>query len=534
MPKVPQFESKEHLNGTPLGYQAQNVDKNYFGFEKYKNIDDISKSIKSIPDFSFLDDKKMSDTIVFEAYNSLNDWSQNNLYDSDSGLFVLSGKDAVSKSKELCENLDNYVKNIYSNKNQNFSQYDDVLESVINNKRDKIFENITNFAHIQLNNWSNDAANQSIQSAILNFVESRNDDSELQNNLKTVIGILDWIKLNNNMSDENFDSLKKNTLSDMHSAVLNAYFDEGSLKAKEYFDKNKSAINKNLHNSLLNKIDKMEFDYNVNTLSDKIVNLANNYLDALPYIKDIKESKLSQYVNSSVKSHFDGIEMQKSAEKSKLIDDFYNDFQLSQNSEINFSYLNIPDSLQDFDKLSMMNFVNNNGKPNNDNLIFNELFLLFSNNPKKFIEKNLNEYRGFLAPDMFNFFLDKQNSLNKIFPATQLKDESFLIKNALNNLKINDNLSDTFVKIKNKIREYEVYSMKYVSDVDLKNIISDMGMKHSYLDKYKKINDNLNKKMEFIVDVFNDFEFHKSIGKNLTFDEKEKLISQRMEIFKNQ
>jgi len=336
------------------------------------------------------------------------------------------------------------------------------------------------------------------------------------------------------------DAMKKDYISKAHEAVLNSYIQEGSLQARGYFEKHKDELRADVQARYIGAIKNEEMKYQARNIADNLFATCKNEEEAIKKAESIEDINLSDQVVSRVKRHYGEQEHFKNEAERQALDDFYNTVIQKQQSGEVLSFDDIPDNVDPKTKLSLMNYVNKNGEPEDDHQVWDELYEKSVNDAQGFAKEDLNKYRGYLTDGQYQSFRKKQQEIQNGKYYTNIKDDDKKINEALKAVGLNknsiapwagDKKDIAYSEIRSLVREFEARRGRSINDSELQNIINSLGYKDaSGVQTYKQIEKGMRERTGFIKDVINDFTYYQSKhnGELPSDEEKLKIINNRI------
>lgn len=532
MPQVPEFSRETRLNGTALPYEHYNLTDDMFGGSQAKATMKMSEGFGELANKALKLSEQIDETKMVEMSNKLSQWEENNLYNKDTGYYYMNGKDAVGKSTEVMKNFDEFV-NDYKSQNRVSFKNQARMDSIIAAKKARITQGVNAHDFQQTTAWAETEGKTGIDNAIKGMINSRNNPQEMNTHLDSALQIVDWQGDLQKLDADTINAKKQEIKSNAYSAVLESYIGEGSLKAGEYFNQHKNEINPKLHAKYIASIKSEEMKYNARTTATNIIASAKDEEDAIKKAENIKDVNLSDMVVSRIKRHYSDEQHYKDLEQKNALNSFYNKaVEAAQNGTL-LSYDDIPNILDPQDKLSLMNYVNKSGQPEDDGEIWESLYDMSVNNAQGFVKEDLNKYRGFLSDSQYQSFKKKQEEIKAGKFYSNIKDDDEMIKSALKSIGLSSDgkQKSAFSEIRALTREFEARKGRKITDEELQNITNSLGYKgDDGVQLYKKLEKGMAQRVGFTKDVMNDIAYYQSKhnGEMPSDAEKYKIINNRL------
>lgn len=532
MPQVPEFSRETRLNGTALPYEHYNLTDDMFGGSQAKATMKMSEGFGELANKALKLSEQIDETKMVEMSNKLSQWEENNLYNKDTGYYYMNGKDAVGKSTEVMKNFDEFV-NDYKSQNRVSFKNQARMDSIIAAKKARITQGVNAHDFQQTTAWAETEGKTGIDNAIKGMINSRNNPQEMNTHLDSALQIVDWQGGLQKLDADTINAKKQEIKSNAYSAVLESYIGEGSLKAGEYFNQHKNEINPKLHAKYIASIKSEEMKYNARTTATNIIASAKDEEDAIKKAENIKDVNLSDMVVSRIKRHYSGEQHYKDLEQKNALNSFYNKAVEAAQNGTSLSYDDIPNILDPQDKLSLMNYVNKSGQPEDDGEIWESLYDMSVNNAQGFVKEDLNKYRGFLSDSQYQSFKKKQEEIKAGKFYSNIKDDDEMIKSALKSIGLSSDgkQKSAFSEIRALTREFEARKGRKITDEELQNITNSLGYKgDDGVQLYKKLEKGMAQRVGFTKDVMNDIAYYQSKhnGEIPSDAEKYKIINNRL------
>lgn len=532
MPQVPEFSRETRLNGTALPYEHYNLTDDMFGGSQAKATMKMSEGFGELANKALKLSEQIDETKMVEMSNKLSQWEENNLYNKDTGYYYMNGKDAVGKSTEVMKNFDEFVNDCKSQNRVSFKNQAR-MDSIIAAKKARITQGVNAHDFQQTTAWAETEGKTGIDNAIKGMINSRNNPQEMNTHLDSALKIVDWQGGLQKLDADTINAKKQEIKSNAYSAVLESYIGEGSLKAGEYFNQHKNEINPKLHAKYIASIKSEEMKYNARTTATNIIASAKDEEDAIKKAENIKDVNLSDMVVSRIKRHYSDEQHYKDLEQKNALNSFYNKAVEAAQNGTSLSYDDIPNILDPQDKLSLMNYVNKSGQPEDDGEIWESLYDMSVNNAQGFVKEDLNKYRGFLSDSQYQSFKKKQEEIKAGKFYSNIKDDDEMIKSALKSIGLSSDgkQKSAFSEIRALTREFEARKGRKITDEELQNITNSLGYKgDDGVQLYKKLEKGMAQRVGFTKDVMNDIAYYQSKhnGEMPSDAEKYKIINNRL------
>lgn len=531
MPIVPSFKRETTLNATNKPYMNVNVNGDMFGANVAQAVGNMGDAAKGVVNAALRIQDTIDDAKFLELSNNIDKWEQDNLYDKENGYYYKMGKDAVGKSPEVMKNYDDFIEQ-YKAENIISPHLQRRIDDLATKKRSRISYNVNRHDFNQTGEWARLEGKKATDNAILGMVHARNNPDEMNIQLANGLQALEWQGKTQQLDSDTIDGMKKDFKSISYCAVLDSMLQEGSLEARNFYEKHKKDITPNAQAKYIGAIRNMEIKYEARDTANDIIASTSSLEEAVKKAEKIKDIDLSDRVVSHINRHYREEEQFKNEAEKQALDGFYNTVVQKMQTGENISYDDIPDNIDARTKLSLMNYVNQNGQPETDNEVWETLYDMSVNNAQGFAKEDLNKYRGFLSDGEYKSFVKKQQDIQDGKFYTQIKDDDKMIDAALKTIGLDRGKKNdvAYSEIRSLVRELEARKGRKITDDELSNIVNSLGYKDGGVQLYKQIEKGMASRTGFVRDVMNDFAYYQSKhnGELPPDDEKMKIINKRI------
>lgn len=541
MPTVPQYNREYSLNGAPMGYQSANVNGLMFGAGQAQALGQAAEGIDALAKAAINIKNTIDETKGIEFNNAIEQWKQDNLLDSEKGYYIKQGKDASGQTDIIMKNYDDFVKE-WKDKNKVSRNMQLKIDSVATQKRTNIYDGVISHDLKQTGVWAKSEGDVAIQNAVVDAVSNRDNPDNIARDVSNAVNTAIWQAGLQKLDKATTDALIADYKSRIYTSVLDAKLQEGNLDAKQFFEEHKDDIEPKRHAAYIGAIKNEEDKYTARTMANNIIANSLTEQDAITAAEKIKDVNMSDHVISRIKQHYSQEEHYKNQQEKQLLNDFYNRALQAQQNGTSLSYDDIPDDLDAQTKLSLMNYVNKNGEPDNNNQIWEMLYERKVNDAQGFAKEDLNKYRGFLSDSEYKSFLKDQEDIKAGKFYTTLKEDDKNIKAALKSMGLDKGNSPflldggnkrqtAFNEIQSLVTQYEARKGRKATDEELMNFTNSLGYKEQGVQLYKQLEKGMNERVNFTRDVINDFVYYQKThdGKLPSDAEKMKIINNRLD-----
>jgi len=563
MVTVPNYESKVGLSHEPMGYYKGGATPDAFGV-----------SIATAT-------QKLGDTSAWFAQNMLNMYSQiqemnarelanyidtlerTDLQDPENGYYSKLGKSAMSNPEDPNSGATGVMNNIEQKINQKQQELGltwgrgaKAAESVKLKKINMLYQGAMAHEMKQTQSWATATLEEAQSLAISKGITHRDNEDDmataLGNGRATLISKAQLLKWD---EDTTRIQLAKFT-SDFHTGVLNAYLQDGSLKATEYYDKHKEELLPEAQTRYLGQVKNNELNYVARSTSERLYGLyPEDEAAAYAEVDKIENENERNAVENRLTALYNRKRRIEDHEQDQLMDNMWDKVaDKLKNGQVP-SEDDIPYGLSGKNWYNAQNAINqlvNKGDIDTDNSAYLELYELRNTDAQKFANMNLTQYRSLLSNSDYKAFQKMQIDIKNMTP-TQLTDQDAAIKAGLKALgytynkqgQLNtepswymgektDKKAKAFTNSANAyIKELELKQGKNLTQGGINSAMKEFAKSYAYKDKQGKASDlyiqGMNKQVGFMRNVINDFTTaEKAKGSPLTEEEKYKIVAQRV------
>lgn len=532
MAKIKQY--KQQVEAKPVAHEYLKADtQGAFGEQLAQAYFSLGDSVQNVQHAVLRYNDQQNRTKALELSNELYRWEEEKLHSKD-GYYNQFGRNASGKAQAYIDDFDNYARTKAKELGLDGFGSEQYVNAVINARKEKISRGIMAHDLKQTQEAEKNEAGLLLQNLQNSAIEYRNNNFELDKNLKDIKKAAHIYGKTANMDNSQIELLQKANVSDTISKVIQSALSEGNLQAKVLFEKYKNDLTSDEQVRLSNAVNNLDNKYTARDFANQIILNSANEADAISKAEKIENIELSDMVLSNVRKHYSQVEQAKNEQQRQAREQFYNiALQKMQNGQA-LSWDDIPSDADAETKLSMMNYVNKNGQPETDNQIWQTLYDMSVNNAQGFANEDLNKYRGFISDGEFKQFLKRQQEIKDGKYYSVIQDDNKLIDAALKEIGLDSGKKEdvAYSEIRAFVREYEARKGRKINDEEIQNIINSLGYKNKDgIKTYKVLEKGMAEKTGFIKDIVNDFVYYQNQhnGELPSDDEKFKIIQKRIE-----
>ena len=299
MARIPQYNRSVAPQNTPYEYIKSNTNPDAFGANVAGAWGELGKAGLNFMDEVATLKANYDKTKLIEFSNSLDNWSNENLYDKDNGYFTKTGKEAMGKTPEIMEKYDKFADE-YIAKAGFVAGWEKQARDIVARKRLTIERGVEGHDKQQTDAWQDAVYTDALKNVFSKAIQGRNNPESLDIYLKDGMTLLDNFAITKGWDkDPEILAIKKKEFeSGFYSQILDAYLAEGSLKAMDFFEQYKDKFAPEQQNQYLQKIHREEVSYNARANASYLINLsqeeAYNAIDNIENI-DLRNATENEY-----------------------------------------------------------------------------------------------------------------------------------------------------------------------------------------------------------------------------------------------
>lgn len=560
---VPNYQSKVGLSHEPIGYYKGGAKADAFGAS-------IALSTQKLGETSAWFTKTMLDMHsqiqeinARELANYIDLLERTDLQDPENGYYSKLGKDAMANPDDPNSGAMGAMNSIEQKINQKQQQLgltwgrgQMAAETVKTKKLNMLYKGATAHELKQTESWATATLEEAQNLAINKGVTHRDSEEDmavaLGNGRSTIISKAQLLKWDN---DTTRIQLAKFT-SDFHSGVLNAYLQDGSLKATEYYNAHKEELLPAAQARYLGQVKNNELNYIARSSAERLYSLyPEDEAGAYAEVDKIENEQERQAVENRLTALYNRQRRVENHEQDQLMDTMWDNIANKLKNGQVPSEDDIPYGLNGRNWYNAQNAINqlvNKGDIDTDNSAYLELYELRNTDAQKFANMNLTQYRSLLSNSDYKAFQKMQVDIKNMTP-TQLTDQDNAIKNGLKMLGYTYNKQGQLQtdpswylgeKTEKKAKAFTNSANAYIKELELKkgknltqgeinSALKEFAQTYAYKGKEGKTSDlyieGMNKQVGFMRNVINDFNAaEKAKGSPLTDEEKNKIVAERV------
>lgn len=428
MARIPQYNRSVSPQNTPYGYVQANVSPVTFGAGVSQAWGDLGRAGNDALDAIATLKANYDKTKLIEFGNFIDNWSNENLYDKDKGYFNKTGKEAMGKSPEIMASFDKYADE-YMSKAGFYGGWGIRARDIVQKKRNTIERYVNAHDKQETDKWQDAVYTDAVTNIFSKAIQGRNNDADLAIFYKDGLTVLDnyavikgWDK-----DPEMLAIKKKEYEGNFHAQILDAYIAEGSLKAREYFNRNKDKFTPDIQNKYLTRIHAEEVNYAARTtaqnLLDKSTEEAYKFIDSIPNI-DVRNATENEY--NRLLRHQEIVQKQNDiAISNQIMQEVYNAYDNGEDissimRKVNVSGMSLDQKEKIYNNLKTMQELEGVG---NNWADYNILLDMAAYNNEEF--KNINPANYNLTKEQYNKIVQMQRDIsnNQYTPEVEMRKQ---------------------------------------------------------------------------------------------------------------
>jgi len=558
--KISEYQSKVGYSHEQSGYLRANANPDAFGASVARATEKLGETSAWFTQTMLGIYKDIQEMQGRELANYIDSLERTDLQDPENGYYSKLGKDAMTNPDDPNSGTNGVMNSLTEKINQKqkelgltWGQGQRIAESVKASKLNMLYKGIAAHELKQTQSWALSTLQESQNDAINKGITHRDNDDDMTlamgNGISSILSqarVLHWDSDTTRIQIAKFKS-------DFHSGVLNAYLQDGSLKATQYYEAHKSELMPDAQNRYLGAVKNNELSYTARSVSERLYSLyADNPAGAYAEIDKIQNEKERNAIESRMDALFSHKERIERQQQDALMDDMWNKVaDKLKNGQVP-SEDDIPIGLDGknwYNAKRAIEQLSTKGDIDTNNEAYTELYEMSINDAQKFANINLTQYRAELSNADYKAFQKRQIDIKSMTP-TQLADEDTVIKNGLKSLGYSytkkgeletalmgdhtEKKSKAFINSANAyIRELELKKGKNLTAGEMKDAMQEFSHSYAYKDKKGKASDlyieGMNKQVGFMRNLLNDFQTAAKIkGSALTDEEKYKIVAERV------
>lgn len=428
MVRIPQYNRSVSPQNTPAGYVQANVSPTTFGAGVSQSMRDMGRAAGNTLDTLAMLKANYDKAKLVEFSNFIDNWSNENLYDKEKGYFNKTGKEAMGKSPDVMASFDKYADE-YISKAGFYGGWGLRARDIVQKKRNTIERYVNAHDKQETDKWQDAVYTDAITNVFSRAVQGRNNPNDLNTFYKDGQTLLDNYAITKgwDKDPEMLAIKKKEYEGSFHAQILDAYLAEGSLKAREYFNKNKDKFTPEIQNRYLTRIHAEEVNYaareTAQTLLEKPAAEAYKFIDTIPNI-DVRNATENEY--NRLLRHQEIIQKQNDiAISNQIMQEVYSAYDNGEDissimRKVNISGMSLDQKEKIYNNLKTMQELEGAG---NNWADYNILLDMAAYNNEEF--KNINPANYNLTKEQYNKIVQMQRDIanNQYTPEVEMKKQ---------------------------------------------------------------------------------------------------------------
>lgn len=428
MARIPQYNRSVAPQNTPAGYVQANVSPAAFGAGISQAAGNMGKAAGNTLDALTALKANYDKTKLVEFSNFIDNWSNENLYDKEKGYFNKTGKEAMGKSPDIMASFDKYADE-YISKAGFYGGWGIRARDIVQKKRNTIERYVNAHDKQETDKWQDAVYTDAITNVFSKAVQGRNNPNDLNIFYQDGKTLLDNYAITKgwDKDPEMLAIKKKEYAGNFHAQILDAYIAEGSLKAREYFNKNKDKFTPEVQNRYLTRIHAEEVNYTARetaqNLLGKSTEEAYKFIDSIPNI-DVRNATENEY--NRLLRHQETIQRQNDiAISNQIMQEVYSAYDNGEDissimRKVNISGMSLEQKEKIYNNLKTMQELEGVG---NNWADYNILLDMAAYNNEEF--KNINPANYNLTKEQYNKIVQMQRDIsnNQYTPEVEMRKQ---------------------------------------------------------------------------------------------------------------
>lgn len=561
--QIQNYESKVGISHEGIGYYKGGATADAFGASTAAAVSKLGETSAWFTEKMLSLHNQIQEINARELANYIDTLERTELQDPERGYYSKLGKNAMANPDDPTSGAMGAMKSIEEKINQKQQQLgltwgmgQRAAENVKAKKLNMLYTGAAAHEIKQTQAWATATLQEAEELAISKGVTHRDNEEDmataLGNGRATILSKAQLLKWDN---DTTRIQLAKFT-SDFHGGVLNAYLQDGSLKATEYYNKHKEELLPQAQAKYLGQVKNNELNYIARSTAERLYGLyPEDEAGAYAEVDKIENEVERQAVENRLTALYNRQRRIDTHEQDQLMDTMWENIANKLKNGQVPSEDDIPYGLNGrnwYNAQSAINQLVNKGDIDTDNSAYLELYELRNTDAQRFANMNLTQYRSQLSNADFKAFQKMQIDIKNMTP-TQLTDQDNAIKNGLKMLgytynkqgqletepswylgEKTDKKAKAFTNSANAyIKELELKKGKNLTQGEINSALKEFAQTYAYKGTAGKTSDlyieGMNKQVGFMRNVLNDFTAaEKAKGSPLTNEEKNKIVAERV------
>lgn len=563
MVTVPNYEQKVNYSHEPTGYLRANANPDAFGASIAKATEKLGDTSAWFTQTMIGLHNQIQEMNARELANYIDLLERTDLQDPENGYYSKLGKAAMSDPNDPNSGAMGVMNNIEQKINQKqqelgltWGRGQRAAESVKLKKLNMLYNGAAAHEIKQTQAWGTatleEAQNLAINKGITHRDSAEDMETALGNGIATILSKAQLLRWDQDTTRIQIAKFK----SDFHAGVLNAYLQDGSLKASEYYEAHKEELLPAAQGKYLGAVKNNELNYIARSSAERLYGLyPEDEAGAYAEVDKIENEQERQAIENRLTALYSRQRRIESHEQDNLMDQMWENIADKMKNGQVPSEDDIPYGLNGKNWYQAQNAINqlvNKGDIDTDNSAYLELYELRNTDAQRFANMNLTQYRSVLSNSDYKAFQKMQIDIKNMTP-TQLTDQDKAIKDGLKVLGYTYNKqgqlnadpswflgekteakAKAFQNSANAyIRELELKKGKNLTQGEINSAMKEFAQSYAYKDKAGKTSDlyieGMNKQVGFMRNVLNDFQAAEKVkGSALTDEEKYKIVAERV------
>lgn len=442
MPKAPTIQSREELSPEADTRGRVSVSPEDFGADVGRALGSVSGTIGLIAERQQKQKDEEDANKSLRMFNDFGTELRGHLYDPEAGMYSRKGGDALNVVRNTVEFFDKQAE-ISSDELENDKQKE-AFRAMIDNKRKSTLDGLARYRLAQFNVFKQEMTATTVKGAVEDASNDFNNPQTIDNS-KIIIRAA----INANSAGRPVETIQDDidtAISVMHESVIVNMADNNPVGANDYFKTNKGEIVSGTKKTLTELINKNTFNQKSQTKTDEIVAGGGTLTEMTDKAKKIDNPDMRDSVTQRVKTQFNAIEHSKAVERERLTQESWNDLdsQINAGASVDVLLKTANEQPTHDGRVKMREYVrkvtSGDGATTNWDA-WSQLVNESVTDPKKFMSRNIFDWKSILAESEFKKLVETQSQMKKGRTVNAGTTRTKTIQNTLKDLGINSSAS---------------------------------------------------------------------------------------------
>lgn len=414
MPRVPTIESRETLSPEADTRGTVAVSPKAFGADVGQALGTVAGTVGLVAERQQRIKDENDANKALEMFNDFGNELRGHLYDPETGMYSKKSGGAIGVVKDTVSFFDDQAE-ISSGELANDSQKE-AFRALIDNKRKATLNGLARHQLTQFEVFKQEMTATTVKGAVEDASNDFNNPETIDNS-KIIIRAA----INANSKGKPAETVQDDidtAISVMHESVIVNMADNNPVGAKDYFNTNKGEIVAGTKKTLTELINKNAFAQTSQSKTDEIIAGGGTLTEMTDKAKKINNPDMRDDVTKRVKTQFNAIEESKKIERERLTQESWNelDAQINAGAAVDVLLKTANEQPTHEGRVKMREYVQKmtSGQDAVTNWgAWSQLVNESVEDPKKFMSRNIYDWKPILAESEFKKLVDTQAQMKK-------------------------------------------------------------------------------------------------------------------------